>query len=60
MVWLLPLNAPTVLVWARGIALDWRHASRFGSKRGLIQVVGFTLLGEGCAGGKAYARRGAR
>ena len=60
MLWLLPLNAPTVLVWVRGIAVDWKHAFRFGSHWGLLGVIGFALLCEGCAGGKSLMHHGSK
>lgn len=60
MLWMLPLNAPTVLVWVRGIAVDWRHAFRFGSQWELLGVVGFALLCEASASGRSFLRRDAR
>jgi glycosylphosphatidylinositol deacylase len=50
MVWNLPLNLPTVVVWARNLAISW--FTPFSSRSNVLSILPFILLVENLAAGR--------
>lgn len=51
LLWLLPLNAPVLVVWVRNLQVNWMEP--FGGDHNVLDIVGVLLLVEMFSGGRS-------